>query len=78
MPIPRPPADSGPQGVGQQSMNTTSGLPNGIANFNDPQKNLFLDPSQIAQGLASDGSQGGRELRVFRGDAVRLWNPTQG
>ncbi|BGP57344.1 hypothetical protein JCM8202v2_004985 [Rhodotorula sphaerocarpa] len=52
--------NSGPQGVGQQSMNTTSGLPNGIANFNDPQKNLFLDPSQIAQGLASDGSQGGQ------------------
>lgn len=29
--------------------------------MSDPQKNLFLDPSQIADGLASDGSDGGSE-----------------
>ncbi|POY72139.1 hypothetical protein BMF94_4872 [Rhodotorula taiwanensis] len=51
--------NSGPQGVGQESVNGTSGLPNGIIDFNDPQKNLFLDPSQIATGLASDGTAGG-------------------
>jgi hypothetical protein len=37
----------------------TAGKPNGIADMSDPQKNLFLDPSQIADGLASDGSDGG-------------------
>ncbi|GAA5883057.1 hypothetical protein JCM3774_001095 [Rhodotorula dairenensis] len=52
--------NSGTQGVGQKSINGTSGLPNGIADMNDPQKNLFLDPSQIASGLASDGNDGGK------------------
>ncbi|GAA5964714.1 hypothetical protein JCM8115_005704 [Rhodotorula mucilaginosa] len=52
--------NSGTQGIGQKSINGTSGLPNGIADMSDPQKNLFLDPSQIADGLASDGSDGGK------------------
>lgn len=59
--IPSAHPDSGTQGIGQKSINGTSGLPNGIADMSDPQKNLFLDPSQIADGLASDGSDGGSE-----------------
>ncbi|GAA5993537.1 hypothetical protein JCM10908_000638 [Rhodotorula pacifica] len=57
--------NSGAEGIGQQSINGTSGLPNGIADVNDPQKNLFLDPSQIAKGLASDGNASGSEFRLL-------------
>ncbi|BGP26676.1 hypothetical protein JCM10295v2_005629 [Rhodotorula toruloides] len=47
-----------PAGTGSQQTNSTSGLPDGIVDTGDPQKNLFLDPSQIAKGLAQDGTSG--------------------
>ncbi|BGP34320.1 hypothetical protein JCM10296v2_006135 [Rhodotorula toruloides] len=47
-----------PAGTGSQQTNSTSGLPEGIVDTGDPQKNLFLDPSQIAKGLAQDGTTG--------------------
>ncbi|KAL7337371.1 hypothetical protein BJY59DRAFT_704376 [Rhodotorula toruloides] len=47
-----------PAGTGSQQTNSTSGLPKGIVDTGDPQKNLFLDPSQIAKGLAQDGTTG--------------------
>ena len=43
------------QGTGQQNVNSTSGLPADIVDTGDPQKNLFIDPSQVAKGLANDG-----------------------
>ncbi|TNY20563.1 hypothetical protein DMC30DRAFT_416832 [Rhodotorula diobovata] len=43
------------QGTGQDNVNATSGLPADIVDTGDPQKNLFLDPSQIAKGLSNDG-----------------------
>uniref|UniRef100_A0A0K3CKM7 FGENESH: predicted gene_7.7 protein n=1 Tax=Rhodotorula toruloides TaxID=5286 RepID=A0A0K3CKM7_RHOTO len=47
-----------PAGTGSQQTNSTSGLPEGVVDTGDPQKNLFLDPSQIAKGLAQDGTTG--------------------
>lgn len=43
------------QGTGNENVNQTSGLPANIVDTGDPQRNLFLDPSQIAVGLANDG-----------------------
>ncbi|GAA5822089.1 hypothetical protein JCM3770_007014 [Rhodotorula araucariae] len=43
------------QGSGKKNLNATSGLPANIVDTGDPQKNLFLDPSQIATGLANNG-----------------------
>ncbi|KPV73464.1 uncharacterized protein RHOBADRAFT_45427 [Rhodotorula graminis WP1] len=43
------------QGTGQQNVNSTSGLPAVVVDTGDPQKNLFIDPSQVAKGLVNDG-----------------------